>query len=358
MKDVEILIVGAGLAGLSLARHLHRNNRSFYIIEARDRIGGRILSRPTKGQESGAKFDHGPAWFWPAQPRVAKLVEELKLTIFEQYFSGEISYEDEKGHVSRGIGFSSMQGSYRVDGGMGAITDKIAADLPHECLSLNERLTHVSAVENHIAVTTSKKPKHSITCQKLVLALPPRVVSETIDFQPALEPSATKVMKSISTWMAGHAKIIAIYEKPFWRVAGLSGDAMSRHGPMVEIHDASPMEGGPYALFGFVGIPVQYRKGQREALIQNALLQLARIFGEDAMRPVDIIMQDWAFETETASPLDHGQAHGHPQYGMPIELDNMWDGRLLLGSTEMAQHSGGYLEGALESAEYIFKSKL
>lgn len=358
MKHVEVLIVGAGLAGLSLARHLYRDNQSFHIIESRDRTGGRILSCPIKARESSAKFDYGPAWIWTAQPKMTHLIEELQLTKFEQYFAGELSYEDEKGHVSRGRGFSSMQGSYRIAGGMAAITDKIADGLPNDCLSLNERLIHASALEDHIAVTTSKNSKPSITCQKLVLAIPPRVIAEMIDFQPSLEASVTKAMKSIPTWMASQAKIVATYEKPFWRTAGFSGDAMSRYGPMVEIHDASPMEGGPYALFGFVGVAAQYRKGRKEAILQAALLQLVRIFGEDAMHPLDIIMQDWAFETETATPLDHGQFHGHPQYGIPNELDNIWDGRLILGSTEMGQYSGGYLEGALESAEYIFTSKL
>lgn len=61
------------------------------------------------------------------------------------------------------------------------------------------------------------------------------------------------------TWMAGHAKVVAIYERPFWRDSGLSGFVSSRVGPLQEIHDASP-EAGSGALFGFLGIPVEVRQ--------------------------------------------------------------------------------------------------
>lgn len=44
-KHVEIVIIGAGMAGLSAAKHLMKNGRSdFLILEARNRIGGRIIS--------------------------------------------------------------------------------------------------------------------------------------------------------------------------------------------------------------------------------------------------------------------------------------------------------------------------
>ncbi|MEM1154111.1 MAG: hypothetical protein AAGI44_08210 [Pseudomonadota bacterium] len=49
----------------------------------------------------------------------------------------------------------------------------------------------------------------------------------------------------VPTWMAGQAKVVAVYESPFWRDSGFSGDAMSRKGPLIEIHDASPASGEP-----------------------------------------------------------------------------------------------------------------
>ncbi|WP_394199173.1 hypothetical protein [Litoreibacter albidus] len=87
--------------------------------------------------------------------------------------------------------------------------------------------------------------------------------------------------------MAGHAKAVAIYDRPFWREVGLSGDATSRFGPLAEIHDASPAQGGPYALFGFLGVPPQVRTDE-QVVKQHVLAQLARLFSAQAATPVSL----------------------------------------------------------------------
>jgi monoamine oxidase len=110
-------------------------------------------------------------------------------------------------------------------------------------------------------------------------------------------------MEAIPTWMASHAKVVAIYERPFWREAGFSGDAMSRHGPLMEIHDASPHESGPYGLFGFVGVPAEARIDANRLRIA-CVQQLARLFGPQAGEPIELILKDWAQDGFTASPLD------------------------------------------------------
>ena len=125
---------------------------------------------------------------------------------------------------------------------------------------------------------------------------------------------------------------------------------MSRRGPLMEIHDASPHEGGLYALFGFVGVPAQGRidaSGLRNACVQ----QLVRLFGPQAGEPVNLILKDWAQDVLTAAPLDRAPLAHHPAYALPKALSSLCDGRLILGSTETATQFGGYLEGALEAAE-------
>ena len=102
----QVAIVGGGLAGLALARHLHAHGISFELFEARPRFGGRI-----KALEIGAgKVDLGPSWFWPGQPRIAALTEALKLRKFEQYARGAVSLEDANGHVHRNMGLPAWRG--------------------------------------------------------------------------------------------------------------------------------------------------------------------------------------------------------------------------------------------------------
>ena len=66
MQESETLIVGAGLSGLHTAATLHAMGRTFMLIEARSRLGGRILSHTI----GNTNFDLGPAWFWPGQPQM------------------------------------------------------------------------------------------------------------------------------------------------------------------------------------------------------------------------------------------------------------------------------------------------
>ncbi len=90
----SVLIVGGGLAGLTAARLLHQADIEFQLLEARDRLGGRILTADASGNESADGFDLGPSWFWPAmQPKMAALVEELGISIFPQYTDGDIIFQ-------------------------------------------------------------------------------------------------------------------------------------------------------------------------------------------------------------------------------------------------------------------------
>ena len=66
--QADTLIVGGGLSGLALAAKLQKAGQSFLVVEAAERLGGRILTKDV----GDAGFDYGPAWFWPGQPRLAR----------------------------------------------------------------------------------------------------------------------------------------------------------------------------------------------------------------------------------------------------------------------------------------------
>ncbi|WP_137701779.1 flavin monoamine oxidase family protein [Marimonas lutisalis] len=339
----EVAIVGGGLAGLALADRLHNAGVEFQLFEARSRLGGRIsaLNTPT------GKVDLGPSWFWPGQPRIAGLIEDLGLRAFPQYSAGDQCFEDESGTVHRAKGFASMEGSFRLEGGMIGLIERLAARLPRDRLNL---LSHVNKITQNGMVLLNER----MQCQAehIILALPPRVAAK-LQFEPMLAPDVMQALSAIPTWMAGHAKFVAVYDNPFWRAAGYSGDAMSRRGPLAEIHDASGVNGTPAALFGFLGVPAAQRFGRAEEIKAAALQQLARIFGSDAMRPVTTALMDWAFEAETATDRDHNPPGGHPSYGLPPALEKIWDARLQFASTEIASDMGGLMEGALYSAERV-----
>jgi len=339
----QVIIVGGGLSGLALADHLHRAGVDYLVLEARVRFGGRVHV----GRVEDAAFDLGPSWFWPGQPRMAAMVERFGLKVFDQYAEGTLSFEDEQGAVHRGMGYASMEGSYRIQGGITALIDSLAAGLDSQNIITNAVVTTVCD-----GVEVVLKSGDILKGKRMVLALPPRVAAG-LRYEPALSGAALGAMQAIPTWMGGQAKFVAVYDRPFWREDGLSGDAMSRHGPLGEIHDATDAKTGLGALFGFVGVPALGRVGQNEAIKSAAIAQLGRIFGSQALAPKQVFYHDWAQAVETASDLDAQPMNGHPFYGLPTALSNLWENRLRMGSTEMAPQFGGYLEGALEVAENL-----
>lgn len=83
--NCDVVIVGAGMSGLTAARRLVDVGRSVVILEARDRVGGRTLS---KSLANGFVVDMGGQWVAPTQHRVLKLTHELGLRTFKTFQTG------------------------------------------------------------------------------------------------------------------------------------------------------------------------------------------------------------------------------------------------------------------------------
>ena len=195
-----------------------------------------------------------------------------------------------------------------------------------------------------------QEPRARFRAGTVILALPPRLAAATILFEPDLSHHLAQAMLRIGTWMAGQAKFCALYQEPFWRQTGLSGEAFSQRGPLGEIHDGSNNGPGPYGLTGFVGIPAVQRS-QQQRLTEAIVSQLAAIYGQPAAQPTMFFYQDWARERFTATPYDQPPMLEHPVYHPPAGQCSIWDGIIRFAGTETADRHGGYLEGALSAAE-------
>ena len=86
MQDVDVIIVGAGLAGLSAARELVEAGRSVVVLEARDRVGGRTCGEQLS---NGVPIEMGGQWVGPTQDVALGLIKELGLETFRSYDDGE-----------------------------------------------------------------------------------------------------------------------------------------------------------------------------------------------------------------------------------------------------------------------------
>ena len=86
METVDVVVVGAGFAGLTAARRLQQEGRSVVVLEARDRVGGRILNHTFA---DGTIVELGGQWVGPTQDRVLALADELGVGTFPSYEEGD-----------------------------------------------------------------------------------------------------------------------------------------------------------------------------------------------------------------------------------------------------------------------------
>ena len=97
MQHYDYIVIGAGYAGLTAARKLIQANKNVLLLEARDRVGGRVY---TKTLDDGSYVDLGGAWVGPTQDKIYELAREFGVETFKTYDIGKstISY---KGKVKR-----------------------------------------------------------------------------------------------------------------------------------------------------------------------------------------------------------------------------------------------------------------
>lgn len=349
-ENVETLIIGGGLSGLYCAYLLSEKRKSTVVLEARERIGGRILSVNHQGFFS----DLGPSWYWPAiHPKMARLIQTLHLDGYRQFEAGTGRYQSSDGSVRTVRGYATEPHSWRISGGMKALVTRLSNAIDARAIRCNHPVCQIEKKTTGVLVSVGeleRVPWARFKADRVILALPPRLAAASILFVPDLSHELTQAMLRIGTWMAGQAKFCALYKEPFWRQTGLSGEAFSEYGPLGEIHDGSSNLEGPYGLTGFVGIPAVQRNQHRH-LTEKILAQLAAIYGKAGDKPSAFFYQDWANERFTATPFDQPPMREHPRYHPPAGKAAIWEDTLRFAGTETATEHGGYLEGALSAAE-------
>lgn len=282
------------------------------------------------------------------------LVRDLGLTAFPQNREGDIVVHRMSREEPQRYRVSAQEASpsMRLAGGSGALIAALAADLPADSIRLGARVTHVTRDAQGVEVrfTTAAESDETTRASRVLLALPPRLLEATVTFSPALDAASAERWRATPTWMAPHAKVLALYDKPFWREAGLSGTAQSMAGPLVEIHDATTAS-GQAALFGFLGVPAERRAAVgEEMLVAGAIQQLVLLFGPQAASPIGTLFKDWAADALTATHTD--RLGGGPPVGTGQPwVGEAWRDRVSLAGSETATFEPGYLAGAVDAAE-------
>jgi len=352
----DTVIVGGGLCGLVLARALQQQGHHFALYEARDRLGGRILSRacPT----AGMPVDLGATWFWPgSQSRIVRLIAELGLEDFPQHDDGtvlQLTDHDQRAQTAVAPGLHG--GARRLADGMATLIDALAASLPATAVHLKQELVAVRERGMQVELLLRCGDVTTIVrARQVVLAIPPRLLEERVSFDPPLSDELREAMRATHTWMADQAKVVVGYTTPSWRANGNSGNAFVSHEQVAlgEIFDACDAGARHAALGGFFALPPDFRATiHASAMPMLVSSQMVQVFGPQAEEG-EQHLQDWSAERYTCAPLDRTPPDSRPAYGAAALRCPLWDGKLLLGTSETATYGGGYMEGALEAAARI-----
>lgn len=355
MEYFPVVIIGGGLAGLNAARLLHRAGVDFILFEARDRLGGRVLSANLKGEPSERGLDLGASWFWPrTQSPMQDLVNELGLETFPQYSEGDVIFHRMSRELPRRFTVAHDQPepeALRLAGGNYALISALTSEFPVSSIHCSTRLARIELENQRVIATLIKNDGSAfqIASSHLLLAIPPRLIEANVTFFPSPDPRTLQRWKKTPTWMAPHAKFFAVYKRPFWREAGLSGSAQSMAGPLIEIHDATTSS-GEAALMGFIGMPAAQRKkvGQ-QAIMSASTDQLKRLFGEQATTPLQVFIKDWAEDPFTSTSEDE-TGNGPIEPECDAWFNSEWSHYISLAGSEFSQTEPGFLSGAVASS--------
>ena len=354
---LDTAIIGGGLCGVALARTLHGQGRSVALFEARERLGGRVLT--VAAMDSRPAMDLGPTWFWPeTQPLMKRLITELGLAAIPQHDDGSMLHLNDPDKMPERIeGKYLHEGAHRLRGGMVQLIDALAGGLPPDLVRLGHVLTRVSDRADHVALTfTAGGDVIELEARHVVLAAPPRLLAEHVRFEPELDDATRDAMAGAETWMAAQAKVVIAYDRPFWREAGQSGNAFVTHEQAVvgEIFDACDDVSAKGALGGFLALSPELRDSFSTGLPILMDNQMMQVFGS-AVDDGEQHYQDWASETFTCSTTDRNSTPSKEHVGTanPMLRRTLWNGKLYLGGSETATRGAGYLEGALEAAQRV-----
>jgi monoamine oxidase len=136
------------------------------------------------------RFDLGPTWFWPGiQCQLNQLVSELGLERFEQHESGDMMVERSPDEMPMRVrGYVNSPASMRLVGGMGALITVLQRRLESTRIITGHKVRRLCSTDKYVELDSEDSSGHTTTwrCERILLALPPRLIENTIEFSPAL----------------------------------------------------------------------------------------------------------------------------------------------------------------------------
>lgn len=441
----DVIVIGAGMAGLTATRALLDDGRSVLLLEARDRVGGRLRNHELA---DGGIVEVGGQWLGPTQHRAVALASRLGLSLYPTHTEGEnliehggritryrgdiprinpavladvgqaqlrlnrmaarvpthapwlapradrwdgrtfedwisrnlvtptgrellrlgcaavwaceprdvsllhvVFYTRSAGRFEHLIGTRGGAQQDRIVGGSQLLALRLAATLPQGTVQLDAPVSHIAQDDGGVEVHSAAGVHRA---GRVVVALSPALAGR-IDYTPELPSQRDQLTQR--TPNGSVIKCMAVYDRPFWREDGLSGQAASLTGPARVVFDNSPHGSDRGVLLGFLeGREARHYSGRPAERRAAVVAGFVRLFGPQAGRPIDYVDLDWSAEAYT-----RGCYGGHLPPGTWTAFGPALSaavGRIHWAGTETATTWSGYIDGAIESGERVAREIL
>ncbi|HEY8002202.1 MAG: flavin monoamine oxidase family protein [Vicinamibacteria bacterium] len=436
--ETEVAVVGAGIAGLTAASTLAGRGLDVVVLEARDRVGGRVWNTEIGGEAN----ELGGQWVAPYQSALRALLEELGIELFPSFREGEHVYIDrsERTHRYDGhdapLGAASERAFAAAESKLDALANELDPEAPwaHPDAAELDAITFEAWLRREVADEMAQdllrswlaggflaKPAHTfsllqglwmiagaggtyelfepdqclahrvvggsqliairlaerlgdrvvldapardirwsdggvevgteaatVTARAVIVAVPPNL-TEAIRFRPALPAWRQRLAQALSQGSIN--KILAVYEQPFWREDGLSGQGFAPYELVRELYDNSPPSATAGVLTTFLAGENAERAGRLSAADRRAVVLegMAKYVGPGALRPVDFIETDWSAQewTRGAYGTSFGVG-GLTRFGEDLRRPI---GPIHWACTDIAGVGHIHMEGAVRSGE-------
>jgi monoamine oxidase len=272
-----------------------------------------------------------------AEPR------ELSL-LFVLFYIASSGNEQNPGTFERNFDTRGGAQQDRFIGGSQTIALQIARQLGSR-VQLSSPVRRLTQSPGGVTVVSDRL---TVKAKRAIVAIPPTLAAR-IDYEPLLPFERDQLTQRYGQGTL--TKVAAVYDRPFWRDSGLTGQVITTGGPISATFDDSPPGGVPGVVFGFVGGDNARAYGAMSlAGRRNAVLgQLATFFGSKALKPLKFFETSWSGEQWT-----RGCPVGIPSTGTLLAYGSRLRepvGLIHWAGTETSDYWNGYMDGAVRSGE-------
>ena len=237
----------------------------------------------------------------------------------------------------------------KVVEGLAELSARIAAHVG--CVRLSHVVREIDwSAKGRIRVVAEMpgRERREFSCRQLIVAVPPALYNSFV-WRPSLPPEKIQLGQQMP--MGSIIKTVTYYERPHWRLRGLSGESFDSSGaPVVYSVDDTKPDGSHPAIMGFVSahaaqqLQLQTLEQRREAVAAH----YARIYGFPE-KPIRYVEQNWSAEVFSGGCYMGVCGPGVLTGFCPALRSSLAGDTIHFAGTETAIRWSGYADGAIES---------